>query len=129
MTPSLKGQNCKFLKKAIVTQFPEETWAQRKSNQNIEKWPEGHGVVLECQYIVVDYSIMHKLVHRTQVPQRYGIRLILLQVVALDTLVNNPRGNELRETIKAINNDERNEEIGWEKLGSNKQKASVVYSF
>ena len=72
---------------------------------------------------------MHKLVHRTQVPQRYGIRLILLQVVALDTLVNNPRGNELRETIKAINNDERNEEIGWEKLGSNKQKASVVYSF
>lgn len=72
---------------------------------------------------------MHKLVHRTQVPQQYGIGLILLQVVALDTLVNNPRGNELRETIKAINNDERNEEIGWEKLGSNKQKASVVYSF
>ena len=33
MTPRFWGQNCNFFYDSIVTQFPEETWAQRKPNQ------------------------------------------------------------------------------------------------
>ena len=36
---------------SIVSQFPEETCAQRKPNQNIEIWPESPGVKSEFLYI------------------------------------------------------------------------------
>ena len=42
------GLKMQIFDDSIVLQFPEETWAQRKTNQMItEKWPESLGVMLE----------------------------------------------------------------------------------
>ena len=42
------GLKMQIFHDSIVLQFPEETWAQRKTNQMItEKWAESLGVMLE----------------------------------------------------------------------------------
>ena len=38
-----------FFYDSIVSQFPEETWAQRKPNQNVEIWPESFWVKLKFE--------------------------------------------------------------------------------
>ena len=45
------GSKLQIFQDYVVSQFPKETWAQRKPNQiiieKLEKWPESLGVVLE----------------------------------------------------------------------------------
>ena len=50
MTPRPSEQKFQIFQDSIVSQFPEETWAQKKNKPNIEIWPESLGVMLEFQY-------------------------------------------------------------------------------
>ena len=46
MTQAL-GSKLQIFHDSIVSQFPEGTWAQRKTKPNAEKWPENLGVTLK----------------------------------------------------------------------------------
>ena len=50
MNSEALGRKLQIFHHSIASQFPEETWAQRKLNKT-RKWPESLGVLLKFQYI------------------------------------------------------------------------------
>ena len=49
------GTNLQIFDDSIVSEFPEETWAQTQPKQKIEKRPESLGVMLQFNISNVGY--------------------------------------------------------------------------